>query len=87
MDDSYKVTGASALICGNTHFDTHFNECDPNGISNPDNIAMATENTLIIGEDTSHHVNNAMWAFDLETNALTRILTSPYGTECTCSVL
>ena len=86
MDDSYKATGASALICGNTHFGTHFNKCDPNGISNPDNIAMATENTLIIGEDTSHHVNNAMWAFDLETNALTRILTSPYGTECTlCS--
>jgi len=83
MDDSYVATNLNALICGNTQYGTSEDECDPNGISNPDNIAMAAENTLIVGEDTSHHVNNAMWAFDLETHSLSRILTSMYGAECT----
>ena len=38
---------------------------------------------VIIGEDTSEHQNDAMWSYDLATGALTRIFTTPYGSETT----
>ncbi len=38
---------------------------------------------LMIGEDTSEHQNDVIWAYDMETAALTRILTTPYGAETT----
>lgn len=37
----------------------------------------------MIGEDTSEHQNDVIWAYDMETAALTRILTTPYGAETT----
>jgi len=61
------------------------NACDIDGIANPDNLTFMTgTNTLIIGEDTgSGHQNDAIWAYDLDTNDLTRIFTTPYGSETT----
>lgn len=38
---------------------------------------------LIIGEDTSEHQNDVIWSYDLNTKALTRIFTTPYGSETT----
>lgn len=61
------------------------NKCDLEGIANPDNITyMPGYHTLIIGEDTgSGHQNDMIWAFNTETSALTRIQTTPYGSETT----
>jgi secreted PhoX family phosphatase len=61
------------------------NTCSVNGISNPDNLGFLPEyDTLIIGEDaTEGHQNDAMWAYDMATGDLTRILTTPYGAETT----
>ncbi|MBK1635417.1 PhoX family protein [Rhodovulum adriaticum] len=61
------------------------NSCDIDGISNPDNVTFMTgTNTLIIGEDTgSGHQNDAIWALDMDTAELTRIMTTPYGSETT----
>jgi len=61
------------------------NVCDIDGIANPDNISfMAGQKTLLIGEDAgSEHQNDAIWAFNVETEALTRIATTPYGAETT----
>jgi len=61
------------------------NTCDIDGIANPDNLtAMPGYNTLIIGEDTgSGHQNDVIWAYDLGTASLTRIQTTPYGSETT----
>jgi hypothetical protein len=40
--------------------------------------------TLIIGEDTgSGHQNDVVWAYSLESGELTRIQTTPYGSETT----
>ena len=39
--------------------------------------------TLIIGEDTGQHQNDMIWAFNVETGKLTRIQTTPYGSETT----
>lgn len=61
------------------------NKCDVNAIANPDNITfMPGYNTLIIGEDTgSGHQNDIVWSFNLDSGTLTRIQTTPYGSETT----
>ncbi len=37
----------------------------------------------MIGEDTHRHTNDALWALDLLTGRLDRVLTTPYGAEST----
>jgi uncharacterized protein len=61
------------------------NTCSVNGIANPDNVAFLDGyDTLIIGEDTTDgHQNDAIWAYEMATGDLTRILTTPYGAETT----
>lgn len=60
------------------------NTCDIDGIAEPDNVTfMPGYNTLIIGEDTGRHQNDMIWAYNLKTKALTRIQTTPYGSETT----
>ncbi|MBK5970372.1 MULTISPECIES: PhoX family protein [Thiorhodovibrio] len=61
------------------------NKCDINGLANPDNITyMPGYNTLIIGEDTgSGHQNDMIWAYNIQSGSLTRIQTTPYGSETT----
>ena len=58
------------------------NTCDIDGIASPDNLTFLTGlNTLIIAEDTDAHQNDVIWARDLATGTLTRILSTPYGSE------
>jgi secreted PhoX family phosphatase len=61
------------------------NKCDINGIANPDNVTyMVGRDTLIIGEDTgSGHQNDVIWAYNMGNQKLTRIQTTPYGSETT----
>lgn len=61
------------------------NSCDVDGIANPDNVSFIEGyNTLIIGEDTgSGHQNDAIWAYDMASAKLTRIFSTPYGSETT----
>ena len=59
--------------------------CDIDGIANPDNLSFIPGyNTLLIGEDTgSGHQNDAIWAYNIDSGDLTRIETTPYGSETT----
>jgi secreted PhoX family phosphatase len=61
------------------------NKCDLNGIANPDNLSFIQGyDTLIIAEDTgSGHENDMIWSYDLKMKKLTRIQTTPYGSETT----
>ncbi|APR84769.1 Alkaline phosphatase [Minicystis rosea] len=61
------------------------NECSVSSIANPDNLSFVPGfDTLIIGEDSgSEHQNDAVWAYNLGTGELNRILTTPYGAETT----
>jgi len=61
------------------------NRCDVDAIANPDNLTfIAGYDTLIIAEDSARgHQNDAVWAWDVKTRTLTRILTTPYGSEAT----
>ena len=61
------------------------NKCHLDGLANPDNVTFIPGyKTLIIGEDTGDgHQNDLIWSYNLESKALTRILTTPYGSETT----
>ncbi len=61
------------------------NSCDINGIASPDNITyLPGSYTLLIGEDTSYHQNDLLWAFDTENEKLKdRVVSTPYGSETT----
>ncbi|KAG2495904.1 hypothetical protein HYH03_006141 [Edaphochlamys debaryana] len=90
LDGAFGVYGMDELVCGRAATDpaapgfVKGNNCAMDGIANPDNIAYSPEHdVLFIGEDTSEHENDVIWAFDIETAALTRIYTTPYGAETT----
>jgi len=53
-------------------------------IANPDNIKFSERlRTLFIGEDSGRHVNNFLWAYNVDAGTLTRILSCPAGAEST----
>ncbi len=53
-------------------------------IANPDNIKFSEKlRTLFIGEDSGRHVNNFLWAYHVDTQTLTRLLSCPSGAEST----
>ncbi|WP_249115656.1 alkaline phosphatase PhoX [Azoarcus sp. L1K30] len=60
------------------------NLANANKIANPDNIKYAEKmRTLFIGEDSGNHVNNFLWAYNVDTKTLSRVLSCPAGAECT----
>jgi secreted PhoX family phosphatase len=60
------------------------NTADLGLIANPDNLKFSNQwRTLFIGEDSGMHVNNIVWAYNLEDGSLTRLLSVPAGAECT----
>ena len=53
-------------------------------IANPDNLKFSEAmRTLFIGEDSGRHVNNFLWAYNVDTGTLSRILSCPAGAEST----
>ena len=78
VSTSVLLAGAqiSADAVGNTN--------DPEKISCPDNLKFSEKlRTLFIGEDSGNHVNNYLWAYNVDTGALSRILSTPAGAEST----
>ncbi|EKF75930.1 hypothetical protein A11A3_00510 [Alcanivorax hongdengensis A-11-3] len=84
------IAGIPASYDENSPYATY--TCDKDGIANPDNITFIDGyNTLMIGEDSgSGHQNDMVWALDLskvDANdpkaGLTRVQTTPYGSETT----
>jgi secreted PhoX family phosphatase len=60
------------------------NLAHPDKISNPDNLKFSEKlRTLFIGEDTNSHVNNFLWAYNVDTKALSRVASMPAGAEAT----
>lgn len=87
LDNSYSATRMHAIVTGKTldPTDPKASEwyCDPDGISNPDNITYVGHNTLLISEDTTKHVNNMSWAYNTQNKSLTRMASLPIGGEVT----
>ncbi|HHH19360.1 MAG TPA: DUF839 domain-containing protein [Campylobacterales bacterium] len=85
VDADMKATNMTAVVVGEMiEKDADGNSCHLDKISNPDNITfLPNSNILAIGEDTSKHKNNIVWAYDIETKELTRMLATPVGAETT----
>jgi len=60
------------------------NTCNPEKIANTDNIFFSEKmRTLFIGEDSGTHTNNFVWAYNIDTKKLSRILSVAAGGEST----
>jgi len=60
------------------------NTANADKIASPDNIKFSEKmRTLFIGEDSGNHVNNFLWAYNVDTKKLSRILSTPAGAEST----
>lgn len=60
------------------------NTCDVDSIANTDNVFFSEKmRTLFIGEDSGTHTNNFVWAYNVETKKLSRLLSLPAGAEAT----
>lgn len=74
-----------ALIVGkDIAADSLGNTGDPAWIANPDNLKFSEKlRTLFIGEDSGQHVNNFLWAYNVDTRKLSRVMSVPAGGEST----
>ncbi|KWR79460.1 PhoX family protein [Cupriavidus sp. IDO] len=60
------------------------NFANPDKIATPDNLKFSEKlRTLFIGEDSNTHVNNFLWAYNVDTKVLSRVLSCPAGAEST----
>jgi secreted PhoX family phosphatase len=60
------------------------NTANPDRIGNPDNLKFSEKmRTLFIGEDSGQHVNNFLWAYNVDTKVLSRVMSIPAGGEST----
>ncbi|MDP3586714.1 MAG: DUF839 domain-containing protein [Sulfuricurvum sp.] len=64
--------------------DSFGNTADQSKIANPDNLKYSEKmRTLFIGEDSGMHLNNYVWAYNVDTKKLSRILSNTAGAEAT----
>ena len=74
----------SALLGEDIPVDALGNIANPDKIANPDNLFFSDKmRTLFIGEDSGTHVNNAVWAYNVDTGKLSRIISQASGAEAT----
>ena len=88
IDSQYVGTAMRALVLGETITkDDDGNTANVDKIASPDNIKYSEKmRTLFIGEDSSLHVNNFLWAYNVDAprnSPPVRILSIPAGAEST----
>lgn len=60
------------------------NTANVDKVATPDNLKFSEKlRTLFIGEDSATHVNNFVWAYNVDTKKLSRVLSVPAGAEAT----
>lgn len=60
------------------------NTAEADLVANPDNLKFSERlRTLFVGEDSANHVNNFLWAYNVDTDHLARLLSCPAGAEST----
>ncbi|PKO63254.1 MAG: alkaline phosphatase [Betaproteobacteria bacterium HGW-Betaproteobacteria-18] len=78
------MTAIPALVGEDQAADAVGNSANVDKISNADNLKFSEKlRTLFIGEDSGQHVNNFVWAYNVDTKKLSRILSVPAGAEAT----
>lgn len=67
LHSDFNVSRMEPVVVGgayNAEGDANGNKCDVNAISNPDNLLVMDDGRVMIGEDTSKHVNNTLWIYN-----------------------
>ena len=84
INSEWVPSQSNLLIKGkDISFDSLGNTADPEQIASPDNLKFSEKlRTLFIGEDSGNHLNN-LWAYNVDTKQLIRILSTPAGAEST----
>jgi hypothetical protein len=85
INSEWMPVDTKALLVGeDIPADALGNTANPNKIASPDNIKFSEKmRTLFIGEDSGNHVNNFLWAYNIDTKVLARVLSTPAGAEST----
>lgn len=85
INSEWMPVDLKALLVGeDIAADTLGNTANPNRIASPDNLKFSEKmRTLFIGEDSGNHVNNFLWAYNVDTKVLARVLSTPAGAEST----
>ncbi|MET0519008.1 MAG: alkaline phosphatase PhoX [Burkholderiaceae bacterium] len=85
INSEWVPTVTKALLMGeDIAADALGNLANPDKIGNPDNLKFSEKmRTLFIGEDSSNHVNNFVWAYTVDTKKLSRLMSMPAGAEAT----
>jgi secreted PhoX family phosphatase len=85
INSEWMPVDIKALIAGqDISADALGNTANPNMIANPDNLKFSEKmRTLFIGKDSGQHVNNFLWAYNVDTKTLSRIMSIPAGGEST----
>ncbi|MFO1421321.1 MAG: DUF839 domain-containing protein [Candidatus Competibacteraceae bacterium] len=85
IDSDYVAVGMKALVVGEDIVkDAVGNTSNVDKIATPDNLKFSEKmRTLFIGEDGGTHINNFLWAYNVDSGKLSRILSLPAGAEST----
>jgi secreted PhoX family phosphatase len=85
ISSEWMPVDTKALITGeDIKADALGNTANPDKMANPDNLKFSEKmRTLFIGEDSSQHVNNFLWAYNVDTKVLSRLMSIPAGGEST----
>ncbi|KAB2896318.1 MAG: DUF839 domain-containing protein [Burkholderiaceae bacterium] len=85
INSEWMPVDTKALLAGeDITADALGNTGNPNKICNPDNLKFSEKmRTLFIGEDSGQHVNNFLWAYNIDTKQLSRVMSIPAGGEST----
>ncbi|MBS4175229.1 Ig-like domain-containing protein [Bacillus sp. FJAT-49736] len=86
INSSYVGLSMSGLVVGEDlkEADSFGNTANVDKVANPDNLSYSEAmRTLFIGEDSGAHTNNYVWAYNVDTKKLDRILSVPAGAEAT----
>ncbi|HEY9208842.1 MAG TPA: alkaline phosphatase PhoX [Acidovorax sp.] len=85
INSEWMPVDTKALLAGeDITADALGNTGNPDKIANPDNLKFSEKmRTLFIGEDSGQHVNNFLWAYNIDTKQLSRVMSIPAGGEST----
>lgn len=86
INSSYVAPSMYGLVIGEDlpNADAYGNTANVDKVANPDNLSYSEAmRTLFIGEDSGAHTNNFVWAYNVDTKELNRVLSVPAGAEAT----
>ena len=65
LTPTYDITRMEPVVIGGEYNGSLTeNQCPTDGVSNPDNLIVLDDGRVLIGEDTSKHVNNMLWVYN-----------------------